>query len=405
MYMLLDTGAGTTWVMGSDCKAEACTKHNSYGPSDSKTYTDTKETFSISYGSGKVAGELAKDSLALAGMSLSMSFGVASDASADFTHFPFDGILGVSMSRGATDNFLTVVAASKGLKSNIFGVSLSRNSDGPNTGEVSFGGTDASKYTGDIAYTPVSTKAGGDWAIPMDDMAYDGKPAGIKNRLAYIDTGTSYMFGPPEDVALLHKLIPGAKSDNGFLWTVPCSSDKALTVTFSGVAYTLSPKDWMSPPNGDTCTSNIYGQAVVQGAWLLGDSFLKNVYTVFDVDQTRIGFAVKPALASPPASTTITTKPQSSSPSSSTLAPISSATNGAPIVATTTKPVAGSSSSSASMPGLSGHETSATAEPPVAQTAGSSATPTSSVSSPAEQLEGNKYAFIICIAAIITMVA
>ncbi|OIW27553.1 acid protease [Coniochaeta ligniaria NRRL 30616] len=286
MYMLLDTGAGTTWVMGSDCKADACMTHNSFGPSDSKTFSDTKETFSISYGSGKVAGELAKDTLAVAGMSLSMSFGVANDASGDFTHFPFDGILGVSMSRGATDNFLNVIKSSSALKSNIFSVSLSRNSDGPNTGEVTFGGIDASKYTGDISYTPVSASAGGDWAISLDDMAYDGNKAGIKGRLAYIDTGTSYMFGPPEDVALLHKLIPGAKSSDGFLYTVPCNSDKALTVIFSGVAYTLSPKDWMSPPAGDTCTSNFYGQAVVQGAWLLGDSFLKNVYTVFDVDQT-----------------------------------------------------------------------------------------------------------------------
>lgn len=405
LYMLLDTGAGTTWVMGSDCKADACTMHNTFGPSDSKTFTDTKETFSISYGSGKVAGELAKDTLAVAGMSLTMSFGVANDASGDFTHFPFDGILGVSMSRGATDNFLNVINASKALKSNIFSVALSRNSDGPNTGEVTFGGIDASKHTGEISYTPVSSSAGGDWAIPLDDMAYDGKKAGIKGRLAYIDTGTSYMFGPPEDVALLHKLIPGAKSKDGFLYTVPCNTDKALTVIFSGVAYTLSPKDWMSPPAGDTCTSNFYGQAVVQDAWLLGDSFLKNVYTVFDVDQTRIGLAAKAAAASPATTTSI---PQvSSSSSTSNVAPPPGTSSGSSptTLATTTTAALGSSTSSTSLfPGLSGHETSATQGTPVAQTAGSSAaTPT--VSSPGEQLEGNRYASIICIVAVMAMVA
>jgi hypothetical protein len=400
MYMLLDTGAGTTWVMGSDCTADACTTHNTFGPSDSKTYSDTKETFSIAYGSGKVAGELAKDTVAVAGMSLSMSFGVASDASSDFSHFPFDGILGVSMSRGATDNFLNVMSASKALKSNIFSVSLSRNSDGPNTGEVTFGGIDASKYTGEISYTSVSASAGGDWAIPIDDMAYNGKDAGIKGRLAYIDTGTSYVFGPPEDVALLHKLIPGATSADGFSYTVPCNSDKALTVVFSGVAYTLSPKDWMSPPSGDTCTSNFYGQAVVQDAWLLGDSFLKNVYTVFDADQTRIGLAVKPAT---PSSAT-TSSPQVSS-STSNVAPTGISSGSSPTtVAITSTSLAGSSASSVSVfPGLSGHETSATQETPVAQTAGSSAAiPT--VSSPGEHLEGNRYASIICIVAVIAMV-
>lgn len=406
MYMLLDTGAGTTWVMGSDCKADACTIHNTFGPSDSKSFSDTKETFSISYGSGKVAGELAKDTLAVAGISVSMSFGVASDASGDFTHFPFDGILGVSMSRGATDNFLNVIHASKTLKSTIFSVSLSRNSDGPNTGEVTFGGIDTAKYTGDVSYTPVSASAGGDWAIPLDDMAYDGKKAGITGRLAYIDTGTSYMFGPPEDVALLHNLIPGAKSGDGFSYTVPCDSDKVLTVIFSGVAYALSPKDWMSPPAGETCTSNFYGQAVVQDAWLLGDSFLKNVYTVFDVDQNRIGLAAKPASSSSPGTTT--SKPQApSSSSASTVAPPSQTSSGSSptTVAATTTSVVGSSTSAASVfPGLSGHETSATQGTPVAQTAGSSAaTPT--VSSPGEQLEGNRYASIICIVAVIAMVA
>lgn len=407
MFMLFDTGAGTTWVMGSDCKSEACTMHNVFAPSDSKTYADAKQTFSIQYGSGVVSGGLAKDTVAVAGMSLSMTLGVASDTSGEFVHFPFDGILGVSMSRGATDNFLSVINASKQLKSNIFSVSLSRNSDGPNTGEVTFGGIDASKYTGDISYTPVSASAGGDWAITMDEMAYDGKKAGIEGSLAYIDTGTSYMFGPPEDVALLHKLIPGAKSDDGFMYKVPCDSTKALTVTFSGVAYTLSPKDWMSQPNGDTCFSNFYGQAVVQGAWLLGDSFLKNVYSVFDVDQTRIGFAAKPASSSP--ATTTGTPSVVSSSSSTNVSPSQSGTSSGSSPITDPSKVTSATGSSTTMspfPGLSGHETPATQATPAAQTAGSSAaTTTGTVSSPGEQLEGNRYASIICIVAVIAMVA
>jgi hypothetical protein len=291
VYMLLDTGAGTTWVMGSDCKTSACSIHTPYGPADSKTYQPDAKTFSISYGSGKVAGSLATDTVTLAGVKVDMKFGVASTTSDDFDHFPFDGILGLSMAQGTTDNFLQTLKAKKSLSANVFGVSISRNSDGPNTGEVSFGAVNPAKYTGEITYTAVSTQANGDWAIPLDDILFDGKKTGSTGRLAYVDTGTTYVFGPPADVAKLHAQIPGAKSaDGGITYTVPCANAKPLEVSFSGVSYSISAKDWLPGGGGSgDCTSNIYGHEVVKDAWLFGDVFLKNVYAVFDMDQNRIG--------------------------------------------------------------------------------------------------------------------
>ena len=77
-------------------------------------------------------------------------------------------------------------------------------------------------------------------------------------------------------------------SDNE-TWTVPCTTTISLTFTFGGTAYTVSPKDWIGPMGNGVCTSNVFGHVVVAGAWLLGDTFLKNVYTVLDVDQNRIG--------------------------------------------------------------------------------------------------------------------
>lgn len=35
--LLLDSAASNTWVMGSSCKTDACTVHNTFGPQDSKT--------------------------------------------------------------------------------------------------------------------------------------------------------------------------------------------------------------------------------------------------------------------------------------------------------------------------------------------------------------------------------
>ncbi|KAJ4423433.1 hypothetical protein N0V82_001906 [Gnomoniopsis sp. IMI 355080] len=290
VYLLCDTGAGSSWIMGSDCTSTACQDHTTWKASDSTTYEATGETFSIAYGTGSVSGTLAKDSISIASVELTMEFGVANITSDDFTHFAFDGILGLSMASGSTDNFVSTIKSEKILTSNVFGVNLNRHTDCLNTGELTFGGTDSSKFTGDITYTAVDSDAGGDWAIAMDDVAYNGTKAGITNRLAYIDTGTTYAFAPSADVVALHELIPGASSTDNVTYTAPCDSAQPIIITFSGVDREVSVKDWLSSPSSSgICTSNIYGREVVAGAWLLGDVFLKNVYTVFDADASRVG--------------------------------------------------------------------------------------------------------------------
>jgi len=298
MYMLLDSGAGTTWVMGPECQTRACKMHNNFGAADSKTLAKVPETFDIAYGSGAVKGDIYKDTISVAGMELDMTFGIATETSDDFVHFPFDGILGLAMGKGRTDNFMKLVTKSKLISANMFSVSLHRGSDGPNTGQVTFGAIDKSQYVGDITYTAVSD-GGNDWSIPLDGLGYKGKVAQNPVRQAYIDTGTSFAFGPADDVALLHSLIPGSYlgSDN-ITYTVPCSHKEPLTITFSGVTYDISHKDWRVG-SGDKCRSNIYGMEVVQDAWLIGDTFLKNVYTVFDADHKRVGFAKKPKYVAP----------------------------------------------------------------------------------------------------------
>ncbi|KAK0706794.1 aspartic peptidase domain-containing protein [Lasiosphaeria miniovina] len=396
LYMLLDSGASTTWVYGSACKSTACAMHDAFDPTGSTTFKADTKTINIQYGTGFVKGSLGHDSISVAGLTVDMAFGVANETSDDFTHFPFDGILGLSMSTGASDNFMQVLEDKKLLDSHMFSVSLSRNSDGPNTGEVSFGAIDKAKYTGDITYTSTSTNAKGDWAIPLDDIEYDGKSIGdgIKGRLAYIDTGTSFVFGPPADVAALHKLIPGASSDDGVNYKVPCDTNLSIPVTFSGVTYGISSKDWISS-SGGACTSNIYGHEVVRNTWLLGDVFLKNVFAVFDADQSRIGFATKPE---PPKQTSTSTVSSSSS-TTTTSSGQSTLSTGA------ITPSPSSSSPGHPVAGLSGQETGATAAGSlVAETASSpSATPT--LASPGEQLESRTYVSILCIVAVMAMVA
>ncbi|KAH8821183.1 aspartic peptidase domain-containing protein [Xylogone sp. PMI_703] len=296
MYMLLDTGASSTWVMGDACTSEPCTKHNTFGPAESTTYNVTGDTFSITYGSGTVAGDVATDSLSIAGLNVSMPFGIANTTSDDFNSFPMDGILGLAQTKGSTPNFLETLTAAKLLQSNIFGISINRASDGPNNGEINFGAVDSSRFQGSIGYIPVADSSDGEWAIPLDSAGFGDKQADIGDQLAYIDTGTSYIFAPPEDAIAFHAVVPGSQSSDNVTFLVPCKTTTPATVTFGGVSYDIDPIDWVGFKSKDPsmCTSNIYGHSVVaDGGWLLGDTFLKNVYAVFDVDENRIGFAQK----------------------------------------------------------------------------------------------------------------
>lgn len=289
-YMLLDTGAGQTWVMGDSCTSSPCKSHNTFGPDESSTYNAVAKDFNIAYGTGDVSGVQVTDDVGIAGMKFSMTFGVANQTSNQFSSFPIDGILGLNQEKSQPPNFLQVLVASKVLKSNLFGVSISRSADGANNGAINFGQPDTSRFNGDLSYTPVSTNTQSDWAIPIDNLGVGDKKSGITDTLAYIDTGTSFIFCDADDAKTLHALIPGsAVASDGVTYYVPCTTTDSVFFTFSGVAYEVSSRDWVGPKVDDRCTSNIYGYPVVPGAWLLGDTFLKNVYAVFDIDQNRVG--------------------------------------------------------------------------------------------------------------------
>jgi hypothetical protein len=375
-YMLLDTGAANSWVMGSDCESDACKMHNVLDPASSKTWRSENKGFSISYGTGDVAGIVGQDTMSFAGFSVDLSLGLANYTHNDFRHFAFDGILGLAMSASVSGTFMQTLKQKKLLKSLVFSISLNRDSDGRNDGQITFGGIDRAKYTGEISYTdvPPPNKDAGEWVIPLGGLSVNGQSAAVSNRLAYIDTGTSFVFAPPDDLAALFKLIPGSSSSesNGYVeYTVPCDTKHPITITFSNVAYEISPADWIVKTN-DHCVSRLYGYEFKAGTWLLGDAFLKNVYSVFDAENMRIGFASKPA--SP------TNSASSSAVASATAVPTVVTTDGS------ARPV---------MPGISGQETASNSA--VAGTAAATTSPAQVALG--DQLKSSTYLSVLCVAA------
>src|SRR2546423_3847808 len=156
MWMLLDTGAANTWVMGSNCTTSACLAHDTFGSADSSTLHVATTSWSVLYGTGTVQGVTVSDTLAFANYSIEMGFGSATDASNDFNNYPMDGILGLGRTASnemGTSTVMQVLDKQKLLQANILGIHLQRNSDGAKDGQITFGAVDHSKFQGPLSYT------------------------------------------------------------------------------------------------------------------------------------------------------------------------------------------------------------------------------------------------------------
>lgn len=301
LNLLMDTGSSKSWVMGETCISKACTHHNLLDESDSTTYVETLKKFSADYGSGSVSGMWVKDNVEVAGFNVSLEFGVADKVFDGFENFAMDGIIGLAVPPGTEQpGFLASLIKDGHLKKPIFGVNLHRSSDRTNDGSIVFGGIDSSKVVGAITYSPLRPEHPGIWMITSGDAGIGGKNGGLAGQKVFIDSGTSFCFLPPDDAAKFYSTFPDARvGKTGGSYTVPCNTTAPAHFTFGDVTYEIPAKDWVAktplPADGGRCTSNIYSRDASGsdetkfGAWLMGATFLKNVYQVYDVGQQRIG--------------------------------------------------------------------------------------------------------------------
>ncbi|KAF2840841.1 acid protease, partial [Patellaria atrata CBS 101060] len=300
-HLLIDSAASNSWVMGSECINSACEAHNTFGEGDSDTLTITNAPFEIVYGTGSVSGRYAEDTAHFAGFSTPMIFGLASNVSSDFLRYPMDGILALARPDTLTSGDIhpTVIDSlreSNLISNKVFGIHLSRHADGENDGELNFGAPNQDRYDNDLTYIPAITDDRGFWQIALDAAGVDGTMLHLPSRTIILDTGTSFILTPHEDAASLHSLIPFSTSD-GETFKIPCRSTQTVHFVLGGRTFNISHLDYVGRSDGlegDMCYSNIIGRTTFGDAqWLVGDVFFKNVYTIFDYDEARIGLGVK----------------------------------------------------------------------------------------------------------------
>lgn len=305
--VVFDTGSSNLWVPSENCPFSnlACRTHNRYNSKKSSTYKPNGTDFSIQYGTGSLTGYLSQDTLEIGGLQVrNQVFAEAmKEPGITFIAAKFDGILGMAFETISVDHVTPVWynIIDQGLVQNqVFSFWLSQNSDDEIGGEITLGGINISRYTGDIFYTDVTSETY--WQFNFSDFLVEGTSQQWCDESpckAICDTGTSLIAGPTKYVNALNKAL-GAKIVNGEGIFPNCRViNKLPTVSFiiNGHTFELEPEDYvLKVKNGflTECVSGFMGidiAAPVGPLYILGDVFIAEYLSVFDFENKKVGWA------------------------------------------------------------------------------------------------------------------
>ncbi|KZT66403.1 acid protease [Daedalea quercina L-15889] len=300
----IDTGSADLWVPVNcrSCGGDA------FRASNSDTYRNLGQRFSVSYGAGRVSGTLAQDTVSVGSLSVvQQTFGAVKSESEDFYDEPSDGLLGLafgSIAQSKRPTFFENLMTSKQLASGAFAVHLQRGQvDGS---EVCFGCFDTTKAVGPITWSPVVSRTY--WSLELGFLSttqWKGIPV---NLTAAIDTGTTLIYVPDDVASQFYALIPGSmvamQYGPGF-YSYPCDTTLAITLTFGGRAYGVDPVDFnlgRTSADSSDCVGGVLalGEGFPDNLAIIGDEFLKSWYSIYDYPGNRVGFALSVNNRDPP---------------------------------------------------------------------------------------------------------
>ncbi|KAG1864674.1 aspartic peptidase domain-containing protein [Suillus subalutaceus] len=302
--LIVDTGSSNTWVGAGTAYVKTSTSVN------------TGQPVAVGYGSGSFSGTEYTDTVTLgSGLTITkQSIGVASTASG-FTGV--DGILGigpVDLTEGTltnsptatiptvTDNLDSQGTISQKVVSVFFGPTTSQTIT---NGELTFGGTDAAKYTGDIGYTPSTTTSPASTYWGIDQSITYGSTTILSSTAGIVDTGTTFLY-IATDAYTKYKSETGGTVDGatGLLSvsSAKYSALKNLNFHIGSNTYTLTPNAQIWPRSLNTNIGGsskaiyliVYDIGTDTGAgfdFVNGYTFLERFYSVFDTTNSRVGFA------------------------------------------------------------------------------------------------------------------
>ncbi|CAD6188730.1 unnamed protein product [Caenorhabditis auriculariae] len=309
--VLFDTGSSNLWVPCANCPFGdiACQLHTKYNCQKSSTCTATGAPFEIQYGSGSMKGVVDNDVVCFSHdktwcTDKTQGFACATaEPGLAFVGAKFDGVLGMGWDRISVNNISQpmdqIFANSAICPQPLFAFWLSRDAnDVANGGEMTLCGTDSAHYQGDIAWEPLVSEDY--WRIKLSSVKIDGTEYTNGPVDSIVDTGTSLLTGPSDEIKKIQKKIGAIPIINGEYEVICSHVPKLPNITFNlgGQDFVLQGKDYiLQLSNGQgapTCLSGFMGLDIPAPngpLWILGDVFIGRFYSVFDNGNKRVGFA------------------------------------------------------------------------------------------------------------------
>lgn len=321
LQVSIDTGSSDLWVNSASSSlcssSQTPCEGGTYDQSSSSTSRVVNQDFNISYVDGSGAtGDYIADKLQFAGITMNdFQFGVGETSSSTM------GVLGISYTvlevqvnragGAAYPNLPQALVDGGHINSNAY--SLWLNDLDASEGSILFGGVDTDKFTGQLTTVPVlGQNVGGgqnvyyELAVALSGVSYGGKDVSGSNNLpiaVVLDSGTSLIYLPDAIVENIYNQVNVVLMDGtAYAYCEDANSGKELSFTFSGKTINV-PVDELyisvgTDQNGrplqfqngkEAC---IFGIAPTGGSTpLLGDTFLRSAYVVYDLQNNEISLA------------------------------------------------------------------------------------------------------------------
>ncbi|KAJ3372378.1 hypothetical protein HDU91_003618 [Kappamyces sp. JEL0680] len=297
----LDTGSSDTWTRGPNCQARDASCTGKKANLQDKTLKPLNAQFQTNYGSGAVIGQIVEAPVTLNGLQATLPIGISEQevgfrGTDGLMGLAFDSISKISRASGQNANIMDALFG-KG-KNNVISFFLSNAEDKNNQGEVTFGGLNPARFTGQLQALPLNSASF--WQFDFSGTTFSvngvsGDAAGsFTNAIA--DSGTSLMILDDQSAAAINQAIGAQPTNQGVSVFADCQKalqGSDLVMTIQGKKFAIPASIYVISNGGNSCFSGITGGggAAAGGLAILGDTFMRAQYTVFDKANKQVLFA------------------------------------------------------------------------------------------------------------------